>query len=299
MFDQDPVFPRSRSRFKVLINDPCPVDEARWLVHPKHLCESGTDLRSKVLTASTGKGGCFLIQIKVIQSDIDQKIETGLNFSKGLFRHRELIGGQGSFPVLSELPEYWDCRTDWCSSLMMTARIRALAFHHGIPGRLIADPIGMFPKSVTAGQAPTCELNENILGVGVFLVKIGFNTPEFRNKFKVRIVSCTFQLKSVTFLESILDSFSKTFLFRFGDFNPIDDEVNRAFQFWFLFFPFVQPDSLFLTRSQKAFLYQGLDHCWKWSGWSSRSVFSFPEWTMARAIPVVHPYIFQDSILRP
>ena len=38
----------------------------------------------------------------------------------------------------------------------------------------------------------------------------------------------------MTFLESILDGFGKTFLFRFGDLNPVDDEVNRSFllQFW-------------------------------------------------------------------
>ena len=70
----------------------------------------------------------------------------------------------------------------------------------------------------------------------------------------------------MTFLESILDGFGKTFLFRFGDLNPVDDEVNRSFlfQFWFLFFPFVQPGKfIFDIRPQKTFLYQGLDRCWK------------------------------------
>ena len=62
----------------------------------------------------------------------------------------------------------------------------------------------------------------------------------------------------MTLLESILDGFGKTFLFRFGDFNPIDDKVNRSFlfQFWFLFFPFVQPEKfIFDIRPQKTFLY--------------------------------------------
>ena len=70
----------------------------------------------------------------------------------------------------------------------------------------------------------------------------------------------------MTFLESILDGFGKTFLFRFGDLDSVDDEVNRSFlfQFWFLFFPFVQPDKfIFDIRPQKTFLYQGINHCWK------------------------------------
>ena len=37
----------------------------------------------------------------------------------------------------------------------------------------------------------------------------------------------------MTFLESILDGFGKTFLFRFGDLDPVDDEVNRSFLFQF------------------------------------------------------------------
>ena len=70
----------------------------------------------------------------------------------------------------------------------------------------------------------------------------------------------------MTLLESILNGFGKTFLFRFGDLNPVDDEVNRSFlfQFWFLFFPFVQPDKfIFDIRPQKTFLYQRINHCWK------------------------------------
>ena len=52
----------------------------------------------------------------------------------------------------------------------------------------------------------------------------------------------------MTLLESILDGFGKTFLFRSGDLDPVDDEVNRSFlfQFWFLVLPFVQPDKFIL-----------------------------------------------------
>ena len=70
----------------------------------------------------------------------------------------------------------------------------------------------------------------------------------------------------MTFLESILDGFGKTFLLRFGNLDPVNDEVNQSFlfQFLFLFFPFVQPDKfIFDIRPQKTFLYQCLDHCWK------------------------------------
>ena len=70
----------------------------------------------------------------------------------------------------------------------------------------------------------------------------------------------------MTFLESILDGFGKTFLFQFGNLDPVDDKVNRSFlfQFLFLFFPFVQPDRfIFDICPQKTLLYQGLDHSWK------------------------------------
>ena len=106
---------------------------------------------------STGKGGCFLIQIEVVQSDIDQKIETGLNFPKGLFGHRELIGGQNpafqfflSFPNV-EIAELTDVPTLNGDCTVFGLKPFTIAFRAG----WIADPIGMFPKTCLLYTSPS------------------------------------------------------------------------------------------------------------------------------------------------
>ena len=99
MFDQDhrvSEVPKPFQGFDQTIRVPWMKPDGWFIQNVHYPNQSGTDLRSKAnpLGFSTGKGGCFLIQIEVIQSDIDQKIKTGLNFPKGLFGHRELVGGQ-------------------------------------------------------------------------------------------------------------------------------------------------------------------------------------------------------------
>ena len=100
---------------------------------------------------STGKGGCFLVQSEVIQSDIDLKIETGLNFPKGLFGHCELVGGQNpafqfflSFSNV-EIAELTDVPSLNGDRTVFRLKPFTVAFRAG----WIADTIGMFPKSVT------------------------------------------------------------------------------------------------------------------------------------------------------
>ncbi len=156
MFDQDhrvSEVPKPFQGFDQTIGVPWMKPDGWFIQNVHYPHQSGTDLRSKAdpLGFSTGKGGCFLVQIEVIQSDIDQKIETGLNFPKSLFGHRELVGGQNpafqfflSFANV-EIAELTDVPTLNGDCTVFGLKPFTIAFRTG----WIADPIGMFPKTVT------------------------------------------------------------------------------------------------------------------------------------------------------